>query len=110
MNKYTAILFFFIGFLAFSQQTARVKGIIFNENNQPVSGVSVAFLDKAAVSNENGFYILTIPANTKGRLLFSHISYKSQSVIFELKSNEDYEYNPILKTGVEEIGEVLIDG
>lgn len=110
MNKYIAFLFFFVGFLAFSQQTARVKGIIFNESNQPVSGVTIAFLDQTTVSNENGFYILTIPANTNGRLLFSHLSYKPQSVVFELKTNEDYEYNPILKTNVEEIGKVLVDG
>ncbi len=102
-------IFFLVGFSLFAQQAARVKGIILNESNQPISGVSVAFLDQTVVSNENGFYLLSIPANTNGRLLFSHLTYKSHSIVFELKPNEDYEYNPVLKTSIEEIGAIVID-
>lgn len=108
-SKALFIVIFLVGFSSFAQQTARVKGIVFNENNQPISGVSVAFLDQTVVSNENGFYILSIPANTSGRLFFSHLTYKSHSIVFELKPNEDYEYNPVLKTNIEEIGAIVID-
>lgn len=103
-----AFLFFFAGLSAFAQQTSRVKGVILNENNQPVSGVSVSFMDITTVSNPNGFYLLTIPSNTKSTLIFSHISYKSYSVSLELKPNEDYEFNPVLNQGSEQIGVVEI--
>ncbi|MGE4348025.1 MAG: TonB-dependent receptor plug domain-containing protein [Flavobacteriaceae bacterium] len=104
-----AILFFLLGCFSFSQQTARVKGVILNENNQPISDVSVSFLDKTTVSNKNGFYMLTIPSNTTGGLLFSHLSYKSHQITFELNPNEDYEYNPVLKINFEQIGVIIID-
>lgn len=104
-----SFLFFFIGYVAFAQPTARIKGVILNEENQPIADVTVSFLDKTTVSNQNGFYILTIPANTTGTLLFSHVSYKSHLITFELKANEDYEYNPVLNVNSEQIGTVIID-
>lgn len=110
MNKYLAtFLFSVIGLLSFAQQTARIKGVLLNQNNQPVSGAFVAFLDQTTTTNENGFYILSIPANTKGRLLISHISYKTQSITLELKPNEDFEFNPVLNQHSEQIGAITID-
>lgn len=89
-------------------QTARVKGIILDENNQPVENVNVSFQEHKTISNANGFYILTIPANEKSNLKFSHISLKSAVVTVQLKPNEDYEFNLILKSAVEQIGEVVV--
>jgi len=110
MNKHIAVfLCFWIGFVSFSQQNARIKGIIFNENKQPVSGVSVAFLNYTTTSNQNGFYILTIPAQIKSQLVFSHISFQSHRLTLELKPNEDFEYNPILDVSSETINSILID-
>jgi len=110
MNRYIAVFVCFcIGFLSYSQQTARIKGIVFNQNKEPVSGVSVAFLNQATISNENGFYILTIPAQTKSQLIFSHISFQAHRLTLELKPNEDYQYNPILDIASETIGSILID-
>jgi len=110
MNRYIAVFVCFcIGFLSYSQQTARIKGIVFNQNKEPVSGVSVAFLNQATISNENGFYILTIPAQIKSQLIFSHISFQAHRLTLELKPNEDYQYNPILDIASETIGSILID-
>src|SRR5690606_4803515 len=50
-----------------------------------------------------------IPSNTTGGLLFSHLSYKSHQITFELNPNEDYEYNPVLKINFEQIGVIIID-
>jgi len=110
MNKHLVVFVCFcLGFVSFSQQTAQVKGIIFNEAKQPISGVSVSFLTQTTTSNQNGFYVLTVPSQTKSQLVFSHISFQSHRLTLELKPNEDYEYNPILDASSETINSVLID-
>ncbi|MGH2665813.1 TonB-dependent receptor [Flavobacterium sp.] len=105
-TKFT-LLFFVFSLFSFAQ-TARVKGIILDENNQPVENANITFQEKKTISNANGFYILTIPANVKSNLKFSHLSLKAAVVSLELKPNEDYEFNIILKSNVEQIGEVVI--
>ena len=41
-------------------QTARVKGVILDENNQPVEDVDIRSGSEKATSDETGFYILTV--------------------------------------------------
>ncbi len=89
-------------------QTARIKGVILDENNEPVEDVDVSFQKSSTTSNENGFYILTVPANQKITIVFSHLANKSSSIDIELKPNEDFEFNPILSKKVEMIGTVEI--
>ncbi len=91
-------------------QTARIKGVILNEFNEPIENVSINVENFGSVSNENGFYSLSIPANRKVKVVFSHISYKKTTISIELKTNEDYEFNPVLNTKVEEIGEIELIG
>ena len=61
------ILVFIIGLfsLTVSAQKARVKGVLLDEFNNPVENVTVTVGDKGTVSNENGFYLLELEANTK---------------------------------------------
>lgn len=108
-TKYSlfAILFFLLGFSAMAQ-TARVKGVILDENNQPVEDVDVRSGSEKATSDETGFYILTVPANKKVTVIFSHIANKRTTVEVELKPNEDLEFNPVLNKKFEEIGAVII--
>lgn len=102
-----AVLFFFISVAAFAQ-TARIKGVILDENNQPVGDADISYKNTSTTSNENGFYILTVPANQKITIIFSHLSNKSSSLDIELKPNEDFEFNPVLSKKVEMIGVVEI--
>ncbi|MFC6096742.1 TonB-dependent receptor plug domain-containing protein [Flavobacterium qiangtangense] len=89
-------------------QTARIKGVILDENNQPVEDVDVRSSGEKTASDETGFYILTVPANKKVTVVFSHIANKRTTVEVELKPNEDLEFNPILNKKFEEIGAVII--
>lgn len=106
-NNLFAILFFLIGLTAFAQ-TARIKGVILDENNEPVEDVDISFQKSTTTSNENGFYILTVPANQKITIVFSHLANKTSSIDIELKPNEDFEFNPVLSKKVEMIGTVEI--
>ena len=49
---------------------ARVKGVILDENNNPVENVSISAEDLGTVTNSNGFYQLEIPANKNVTLVF----------------------------------------
>lgn len=98
---------FLISFIT-SAQSARVIGIVLDENQQPVSDVNVRFQTQGTVTNSNGFYQLMIPANKKITLIFSHVLLKKSTVSLELKPNEDYQLNVVMKLDVEEIGEVVV--
>jgi hypothetical protein len=101
------LLFLFVGIIVFAQN-ARVKGIILDENNNPVENVNIAFETKSTVTNSNGFYSLTVPANKKITLVFTHVSLKKTTATLELKPNEDFEFNVTMNEKAEQMGEVII--
>lgn len=103
---FSIFLLFFSSFLL--AQSARVKGVILDEANVPVKDVNVSFQDRSAKSNENGFYQLTIPSGVRSNLKFSHLSLKAAVISLQLKPNEDYEFNIVLKSSAEQLGEVVI--
>ena len=106
-NHLITLLFFFIGCYNYAQ-TARVKGIILDENNQPVENVTINYQYKSANTNANGFYELIIPANQKVTIVFSHLSLKKTTATLQLKPNEDYEFNVVMNAKVEQMGEVIV--
>ena len=100
-------MFLFVGSIVFAQN-ARVKGIILDENNNPVENVNIAYGTKSTVTNSNGFYTLTVPANKKITLVFTHVSLKKTTALLELKPNEDFEFNVTMNEKAEQMGEVII--
>jgi hypothetical protein len=101
------LLFFGIGFSALAQN-AKLRGIVLDENKQAVANVSVSNDAIGTQSNSNGVYELSIPANQKVRVIFSHLSLKSASIILFLKPNEIMEFNPVLNTREEQMSEVIV--
>ncbi|NNM22440.1 MAG: TonB-dependent receptor plug domain-containing protein [Flavobacteriaceae bacterium] len=102
------LLFIFIsGYL--TAQTATVRGVILDEQDNPLSGVSIAFGSDGGISNLDGSYVLEIPANESVVLVFSYQGLKNVQLTLTLKPNEDYEFNPRMKVDVEEIGVVVVD-
>jgi len=101
---------FLLSLLSFTgySQTARVKGIILNENKNPVGSVNVNAPQIGTITNENGFYELTIPANQKIQLIFTHVTLRRSVITLELKPNEDYELNVVMNDRAEQLGEVVI--
>jgi len=109
-TKYTALtlFFFLIGFSAFAQ-TARVQGIVLDENNKPVENVNVRYSGRTTTTNENGYYMLNVPANHKITIEFSHITLKKATANIQLKPNENFEFNIVLKENIEQFDEVVIN-
>jgi hypothetical protein len=106
-NQIITLLFLIIGCTVFAQ-TARIKGIILDENSKPVENVNVSYQNISTETNANGFYALTVPANQKLKLVFTHVSLKSKTITLELKPNEDFEFNPVMNDKAEEMSEVII--
>ena len=103
----STLFFLSIIFVGYSQ-TATIKGIILDENNTPIPNVNIKANTKGTVSNNNGFYILEIPANKDVSIEFTHLSHKKIVSIFNLKNGEDYEFNPVMSTSVEQIAMVIV--
>jgi hypothetical protein len=100
-------LFSFFASATFAQ-SAYIKGIILDKNNQPVENVNISGRSVGTKSNENGYYRLNVPANQKITIAFSHISLKKASVSVSLKPNEEYEFNLVLNDLEEQMGEVIV--
>jgi CarboxypepD_reg-like domain/TonB-dependent Receptor Plug Domain len=108
LNKIILVfLFFCFGSVTFAQ-SARIKGVILDKNNQPVANVNVSCQGKGTQSNANGFYVLTVLANQKSVVIFSHISLKKATVVVTLKPDEDYEFNLVMNDKEEQMGEVIV--
>jgi len=86
-NKLIFVFFFFFVSLSLLAQTARIKGVILDKNNQPVGNVNVSYSSIGTQSNKNGFYDLKVPANQKVTLVFTHVSLKKITITFSLDSN-----------------------
>ncbi|MEO5775850.1 MAG: carboxypeptidase-like regulatory domain-containing protein [Flavobacterium sp.] len=103
------LLFFTISIIAFAQnQTAKVAGIVLDENNKPVEGVNVSYQTKTSVTDANGFYTLIVPANQKIILVFTHTALKNITAPFFLKPGEVFEYYVVMNDKAEQLGEVVI--
>ena len=108
LNKIILVFFFLcFGFTNYAQ-SAKIKGVILDTNNQPVANVNLTCLSKGAQSNSNGFYSLTVPANQKLVVVFSHVSMKKATVTVSLQPNEEYEFNLVMNNKEEQMGEILI--
>ncbi|XLS31002.1 carboxypeptidase-like regulatory domain-containing protein [Flavobacteriaceae bacterium M23B6Z8] len=105
------LLIFFIlycvSFQVFSQ-TATVRGIILDEENQPIPNVSITYETTGTQTNENGFYLIEIPANQTIKLEFTHIAHKRTVLTLKLTNGEDFEFNPVLKVSVAQMDEVTV--
>jgi hypothetical protein len=107
-NQLLPVFLFVFLSLTLSAQTARIKGVILDKNNQPVENVNVSYSSGGTRTNENGFYNLKIPANQQVILVFTHVSLKKITVIFSLDANEQKEFNPVMSDLEEQMGEVIV--
>jgi hypothetical protein len=96
-----------LGFVSFAQN-ARVKGIILNESNFPVTDVNVSHSGNVTQSNSDGFFDISIPSNKKVIIVFTHVSQKMMTVTVTLKPNEIFVLNPVMNNYAEQMGEIVV--
>ena len=104
-----SFLFFILSIKSFSQNaTAKVAGIVLDENNKPIESVNVSYLSKSSITDKNGFYTITVPANQKVVLVFTHVSLKNITATLQLKPNEEFEFHVVMNDKAEQLPDVVI--
>ncbi|WP_340066991.1 TonB-dependent receptor [Ascidiimonas aurantiaca] len=89
-------------------QKATLRGIILDENNQPIPNVNIVAGTNGTQSNENGFYMISLPAGQKVLVQFTHITFKKTILTLQLKDGEDFEFNPVMRLNIEQIDEIVV--
>ncbi len=109
MKTLIALLIFTSFYTVSLAQIAQVKGIVLDENKQPIANAEI-FLDtkKGTIANDNGFYSLEIPSNQEVVIKIQSIGLKAAQATFNLKPNQQFEFNPILKINIEQFATVVI--
>ena len=107
-TKIALISIFTLFFFENWAQTAIIKGFVLDENNETIENVSVFYRSKGVVTNNDGFYEITVPSNSLIKLNFSHVAYEKFQFEFRLRSGEVIDFSPVLKSRPEEMKEVLI--
>ncbi len=103
---------YIILFLLFSNfvlaQTATVAGVIVDEFNNPVENVNVSYLSTSTTTDSNGAYVLTVPANKKITINFTHVSLNKGSAEVNLAPGEKYELYFSMTSNAEQLDDVVI--
>ena len=96
MNKYLLlILLLIIGQRSFGQ---KVRAVVLNADKQPLAGAYVKCdsLNKYTVSKNDGSFILDVGECNKGILSINYMGYKTISISFIIKNNEDIDLGTIV--------------
>lgn len=93
-----------------AQQNATVYGIVRDSLNRPISDVNIAVVGgkQTTITNEKGFFQLSVPASVPLELGFSYIGRPSKKISVRLLNvGERFELNPQMDYGVE-LNQVVI--
>jgi len=105
--KTTTLPFIFLFFITTSvlfAQQATIRGILLDESNQPMSGVNITYGNEGVLSNNNGYYLIEVPSNKSVTVTYSYVGLKNTQLTITLNPNADYEFNPVMKVDIEQIG------
>ncbi|THV60309.1 TonB-dependent receptor [Flagellimonas alvinocaridis] len=90
-------------------QNATVFGTILDEEQSPIPNVNIVYGDAGTVSDDNGYFILQVVADTPNTLTFSHVGFKD--IVVEqltLLTNETFELNPVMYKDVVQVAGVEV--
>ena len=91
-------------------QNGYIKGVVLDINNIPIENVNISSENNAGTTtNSNGFYSIKIEALIDVNITFSHVNFKSVSFPINLKTNEVYEFYPIMDINIEQIEEIVLN-
>ena len=83
--------------------------MVLNEQEQPIYNVNISSNREGTFTDNTGFYLLEVLADTEISITFSHLGHKN--IVLEnliLTTNETFEFNPVMKTNVQQIDGVEV--
>lgn len=104
-------MLFFLALSTFGQRkTAVVSGIVLNENDLPLSNVSISILGRQAgiTTGDSGIFKLTVPAERPFALVFTHTSFTAQQRNFYLSPGEKDSIVVKLSRNAKTLDEVVV--
>ncbi len=107
-NYYITIAIILFAFLNLHSQTATIRGIVTDEDQLPLSNVVVSYSSKGTTTNNNGFYIIKIPANQEVNITYTLLGLKKITQTFNAAPNVEIEFNPILTSDIEQLSTVVL--
>lgn len=95
---------------AAQKKTAWVSGKIIDENEKPVSGVSVVILGKTTglTTNDSGQFRIKVPAGKSFALVFSHTGYADVQKNFYLSEEEEEKISIVLEKGGKTLETIVV--
>ncbi len=109
LTKYL-LIFIILFTTSLLAQKATVRGVILDLFNQPIPSVNITYGGTGSVTDLYGYYLIEISANQDVQVTYSHIGHKNVQATLNLSNNEDFEFNPVMKTDIEQIATVVISG
>ncbi len=112
--KLTILFFLSLFVLSISalaqKKTAIVSGKVVDENEHTLTGVSIIILgqSKGVVTNDSGFFKITVSANKAFALVFSYTGHKSEQRNFLLNEGEEETVSIRLEKGETELTPVVV--
>ncbi len=92
-----------------SAQSATITGIILDEENNPLSNVSIVSETKGTISDNTGYYLLEVRADSEISIVFSHLGHERIELRgLVLTTNQVFAFNPVMKTSVIQIDSVEV--
>ncbi len=111
MNK--SLLFFLLFFTSFVYSQVRFEGVITDSMGNTIMGANVIAVEKESqildgfgISNDSGFYRISLKKNTDYQIKISFIGF--QQIELDLNLSEDFEKNFVLEQQAEALDEVEI--
>lgn len=107
---YLFVLLLLCGQLLAQKKTASVSGRVLDENEQPLSKVSVTVLGRQGgiATNDSGFFSIKVPADKAFALVFSFTGYKKEQRNFILSDGEEERMVVRMERGGDALKEVVV--
>lgn len=100
-----------LSFACFSQnKTAAVSGTVLDENEKPLSKVSVTILgqNKGLVTNDSGYFSIKVEAGRAFALVFTYTGFNAQQKNFLLNAGEEERLVIRMEKGMKTLQEVVV--
>ncbi len=104
-------IFLFLTVFSFAQKrSATVSGKVLDENEQPLAKVSIVILGRQTglVTNDSGYFQITVPADKAFALIFSHSGFKTEQRNFYLSDKEQERIVVRLEKGTRTLEEIIV--
>jgi len=107
-TEYFFLFLFGLTMQLISGQTATIRGKVLDSINNPIENATISLGNVGTVSDANGSYKITVPAEKNVTIRFGHVAYNSFSKSFRVQRGKTLYFSPRLFSKTETIDEVII--